>query len=409
MSAFPKLTDLGWRRRLRSRILGWYDRHGRQLPWRASSDPYRIWISEIMLQQTTVAAVLPYFERFLSQFPDVQTLAAAEQSDVLRAWEGLGYYSRARNLHKAAQTIVNDCDGRFPESAEQLQQLPGIGPYTAGAIASFAFQQPAAILEANTLRLFSRLIALEIDPRGTEGQKTLWKFAGWAVSRKRPADFNQAVMDIGSQICRPVDPECNTCPLLASCKARENNRQNDIPVAAQKVVMTDLIEVAVAVRRSGRYLLRQRTEAERWAGLWDFPRFEITEAEAEALPRIQKQRSGTARHSGQRSLFDMETDDSPEPTAWPLSLQDRFRDITGLNPVDAAPVQEIRHTVTRYRIRLLCFQATADSGRILAGSGFQWFRADDLHDLPLSKTGRQLAETLLTQQASRKPSKRSRP
>ena len=145
MSAFPKVTDQGWRRRLRSRILKWYDNNGRKLPWRESADPYRIWISEIMLQQTTVAAVVPYFERFIDRFPTVQDLAAAEQEDVLRQWEGLGYYSRARNLHKAANVITSEMDGQFPESAEELQTLPGIGPYTAGAISSFAFNHPAAI------------------------------------------------------------------------------------------------------------------------------------------------------------------------------------------------------------------------------------------------------------------------
>ena len=193
-----------------------------------------------MLQQTTVAAVVPYFDRFMARFPSVHVLAAAKQDQVLRIWEGLGYYSRARNLHKTAQTIVADRDGRFPESAEELQKLPGIGPYTAGAISSFAFDRPAAILEANTLRLYSRLIELEIDPRGTDGQKKLWKFAAWIVSRKRAADFNQAVMDIGSQVCRPKDPECPACPLMASCKAFEAGRQNHIPLEPKKTEITDV-------------------------------------------------------------------------------------------------------------------------------------------------------------------------
>ena len=216
MSAYPQQTDLGWRRRVRSRVLKWYDQHGRTLPWRESKDPYQIWISEIMLQQTTVAAVVPYFERFVERFPTVRTLADAQQDQVLRMWEGLGYYSRARNLHKAAQTVIREFEGQFPDTVDQLKQLPGIGPYTAGAIASFAFDQPAPIVEANTLRLYSRLIELDIDPRGTEGQKKLWKFAAWIVSRRRAADFNQAVMDIGSQVCRPKDPQCPTCPLMAS-------------------------------------------------------------------------------------------------------------------------------------------------------------------------------------------------
>src|SRR5437016_2075319 len=167
------------------RALGaWYRRHARPLPWRATRDPYRIWISEIMLQQTTVAAVVPYFERFLKRFPTLGSLAAAREQAVLRLWEGLGYYSRARNIHKAARVVANELDGVFPDDVEALQKLPGIGRYTAGAIASFAFDRPAPIVEANTLRLYSRLIGLRDDPRSAAGQKQLWDFAGRIVPRR---------------------------------------------------------------------------------------------------------------------------------------------------------------------------------------------------------------------------------
>jgi A/G-specific adenine glycosylase len=166
-------------------LLDWYRNHGRDLPWRMERDPYRVWLREIMLQQTTVAAVIPYLERFLVRFPTVESLAATEEADVLRLWEGLGYYSRARNLHRAAQRIVSDHGGEFPHEVAALQTLPGIGRYTAGAIASFAFGQPAAIVEANTLRLYSRLLGYDGDPRSSAGQQTLWAFAESLISASR--------------------------------------------------------------------------------------------------------------------------------------------------------------------------------------------------------------------------------
>lgn len=392
MSAFPKLTDLGWRRRLRSRVLRWYDLNGRKLPWRESADPYRIWISEIMLQQTTVAAVVPYFERFIQRFPTVKALAKAEQSEVLRLWEGLGYYSRARNLHSTAQVIVNELSGEFPRTADELTKLPGIGPYTAGAIASFAFDQPAPIVEANTLRLYSRLIAMEIDPRGAAGQKTLWKFAAWIVSRRRAADFNQAVMDIGSQVCRPRDPECPKCPLMASCKAYEAGLQIQIPLQPTKTVITDVVEVSIAVRRGNQFLLRQCTEKERWAGLWEFVRFELTDAQAAALKIPEKTRAKVAVLPGQQSLF---ADDSAVATQ-PLDavLQAQVQEQTGISVETYRPTMEIRHAVTRYRIRLLCITCEVSGGRLKRGAGFQWYSLTQLTDLPLSRTGRQVADRL---------------
>ena len=390
MSAYPKQTDLGWRRRLRSRVLRWYDANGRKLPWRESSDPYRIWISEIMLQQTTVAAVVPYFDRFIDRFPDVQSLAAAEQEHVLRLWEGLGYYSRARNLHKAANVIVGDLGGQFPETTEELQKLPGIGPYTAGAIASFAFNQPAAILEANTLRLFSRLIELDIDPRGTQGQKLLWKFAGWAVSRKRAADFNQAVMDIGSQVCQPVDPDCRHCPLMPSCKTFESGRQAEIPLEKQKPKITELTEVSVAVNKGGRFLLRQYSDNERWAGLWDFVRFEIPDAVATSIEIPNKKATTSKVLAGQRNLFD----ESPPKAFLPDSIRKKVEEVSGAEVSTYEPHAELRHAVTRYRIKLLCLSCQANGGRIRSGSGYQWVSRKRLAELPLSTTGRKFANLL---------------
>ena len=394
MTAFPAQLDQGWRRRVRSRILRWYGEHGRSLPWRESKDAYRIWISEIMLQQTTVAAVVPFYDRFLTAFPTVQDLAAAEQDEVLKQWEGLGYYSRARNLHKAAKQLVTDFDGIFPETAVELQQLPGIGPYTAGAISSFAFNQPAPIVEANTLRLYSRLMELDEDPRSSAGQKLLWKFAGWIVARKQPADFNQAVMDIGSQVCRPIDPDCRNCPLRASCKALEAQRQNSIPLEAKKTEFTEVIDVSVAIRHNNRWLIRQHTEAERWTGLYDFVRFEIQDSLAKQIPKpLASKKNSKPTNDLQKSLFD----DAPKPTQYPtpIELYDAIEERTGVQIEAYRSEKKIRHTVTRYKINLLCLFAEAASDSVLDGSGYHWVSQDQLANLPLSRTGRQFADHLL--------------
>lgn len=345
-----------------------------------------------MLQQTTVTAVVPYFERFIERFPTVQALAKAEQDQVLRMWEGLGYYSRARNLHKAAQTIVEELHGQFPETADELRQLPGIGPYTAGAIASFAFNQPAGIVEANTLRLYSRLIEMDIDPRGAEGQKKLWKFAGWIVSRKRAADFNQAVMDIGSQVCRPKDPDCPKCPLIASCKGYEAGRQLEIPLPPVKAVITDVVEVSIAVRKGNQFLLRQRGEKERWAGLWDFVRFELSAEQASTILIPPRKRSRKSVLSGQQTLFDEQVPDVAQPLSATICHQ--VEELAGVTVDGYEPVVEIRHAVTRYRIRLLCVVCEPTGGRLKRGSGYQWCSTGKLASLPLSKTGRQFADLL---------------
>lgn len=222
--------DANWLHRLRVALRRWHVGNGRDLPWRNCRDPYKVWISEIMLQQTTVAAVKPYFERFLKRFPNIAALAAADEADVLRLWEGLGYYSRARNLRKGAQAIVAN-GGVFPDSVEELLPLPGIGRYTAGAIVSFAFDRPAPILEANTLRLYCRLLGFRDDPRSAAGQRVLWSFAEQLVPTKSPGEFNQALMDLGATVCTPTEPHCDECPVASYCRALAEQAQSKIPAA----------------------------------------------------------------------------------------------------------------------------------------------------------------------------------
>jgi len=290
----PDAIDTRWKRQFRQRLLKWYAKHQRDLPWRKSKNPYRVWLSEIMLQQTQVETVKPYFQRFLKAFPTVKKLAAADEQEVLRLWEGLGYYRRARQLHAAAQQVVSEFGGRFPDDVAALQLLPGIGRYTAGAIASIAFDRRAPILEANTIRLFSRLLAYREDPTKAAGQRLLWHAAEQVLPRKQIAPFNQALMELGSLVCKPANPRCDVCPVATLCATNELGLQKSIPAAGKKVKFTDIAEAAVVVRKNGKVLLRQCAEGERWAGLWDFPRFEI-ESEGplfvrdELIAKVQQQ------------------------------------------------------------------------------------------------------------------------
>jgi len=376
-------------KRLRKQIRTWYSAHQRQLPWRETRDPYRIWLSEIMLQQTTIAAVMPYYERFLLRFPDLQTLAAAEEAEVLRLWEGLGYYSRARNIHKTAQILVSERNGCFPETVAELQQLPGIGRYTAGAIVSFAYNRPAPIVEANTQRLYARLLAWEAAVSLSGSQKVLWEFAAQIVPDQEPGLFNQAVMDLGSRVCTPVDPTCETCPVRDCCRSFATGKQHEIPVQPRKQPPTQQVHVCLVIERSKRILLHQYRPGERWAGLHDFPRWETTLL-ADTHPLLQ------ARHkqkppAGQRQLF------SPSETAetLPPAIEQEFAERYGETIQLTGHLATIRHTVTRYAITLVVFSATTSS-RFLPTSLNQpeWISRADLHDRPLSTTGRKIADLL---------------
>ena len=345
---------------------------GRPLPWRLTDDAYRIWISEIMLQQTTVAAVIPYFERFVAAFPDVQSLAAASEPEVLKLWEGLGYYSRARNLRKAAGVIVAEHGSRFPSDVTKLQSLPGIGRYTAGAIASFAFDKPAPIVEANTERLYARLIAYDATLQNAAGKRALWQVAGELVPKSRPGRFNQAVMELGSQVCRIVDPLCHECPIATCCRAFAEGRVDEIPLAKTRAKITELTEAAIVVRRDDRYLLRQRMAAERWAGLWDFPRVELVDAAW--LPSINGDRQPVLP-----GMF------GPIEAAASESL--------GVAITVQQWITEFTHGVTRYRIRLLCLEATTD-GEPQSDGTLQWATAAKMTSLPLAKPARRVADLL---------------
>jgi len=346
-----------WKRALAQRLLPWFAAHQRDLPWRRAPDGYRTWISEIMLQQTQVVTVIPYFQRFIAAFPHVRALAEASEHDVLRHWEGLGYYRRARQMHRAARQIVEQHAGVFPQSLDDVLALPGIGRYTAGAIVSIAFDQRAPILEANTVRLLSRLIGLTGDPASSAGQKRLWEVADAILPPAGFRQFNQALMELGSLVCTPRNPACDRCPMASLCVAQLQGKQAEIPRSRPRPRIERVREAAVIVWRQDQVLLRRREAGERWAGLWDFLRFPLSEqthVEDELLASI--------------------------------------RSHCGLDVASPHPVTTITHGVTRFQITLDCFSARVRGRRRqLAQGEWQWAPLAALQDIPLSVTGRKLA------------------
>jgi len=316
----------------RRHLLAWYAAAQRNLPWRASRDPYRIWISEVMLQQTRVAAVLPYYERFIARFPTAADLAAADIAEVLCYWAGLGYYSRARNLHAAARRIAER--GSFPSEYEDIRELPGVGDYTAAAVASIAFQLPYAVLDGNVARVLARIIAEPGNIRAAPIRERLLGFAGELLDRRDPGGFNQALMELGATICVPKTPQCASCPVSLQCAARAQGRQNELPILAPKPAFTSAAVRLLIIARSDEVLLRPAPEdSVRLAGLWHLP-------EDALLP-------------------------------------------------GAKILQEIacfRHTIVRTKYE--CRVAVADLEGGLAPSGFVWVPIDNVNGLPLSTTAR---------------------
>ena len=278
---------------LASLLLPWWDAARADLPWRRTADPYAIWIAEVMLQQTQIAAVIPYYERWLARFPTVQALAGAPLDDALKAWEGLGYYSRARNLHAAARRIVAEHGGRLPDTLDELLKLPGVGRYTAGAVASIAYGVRAPVLDGNVIRVLSRVFDVADDVTQTATRHRLWQLADDLVPAARPGDFNQALMELGQLICVPQAPRCLICPLAAVCLARQRGTQLERPVRPARKQTPHFDVVAGVIWREGepsaggQFLIAQRPHAGLLGGLWEFPggKLEPGETHADALRR----------------------------------------------------------------------------------------------------------------------------
>lgn len=340
-------------------LLDWYGHKGRDLPWRKKRAPYRIWLSEIMLQQTTVAAVIPYYERFLIRFPTIDVLASASLDDVITMWAGLGYYSRARNLHRTARQLVVEQGGILPDNLAGLTALPGIGRSTAGAILCIAFNQPAAILDGNVRRVLVRLFAWPEDPRSSRAEKQLWAWAEALTPTENPHDYAQAIMDLGAIICAPREPRCDSCPLHQLCQAWINGLTSALPVARKKPKVPVRQQVALIVHRSGELLLRQRPAEGFLGGLWEFPSVELS------------------------------TDQNPDQAAARL-LAD-----LGLSG-GLSRVGEIRHAYSHFKLELTVFRVDDDSaGGIAEDSAYRWCDGSERESLPLHGAHRKVCNKLV--------------
>lgn len=259
-----------------SRLIAWQKIHGRHdLPWQNTQDPYRIWVSEIMLQQTQVSAVIAYFTNFMVRFPTIQSLAAATQEEVLQHWSGLGYYARGRNLHKAAQTIVNEHDGKFPQDFETVQTLSGIGRSTAAAIVSFAFGQQQTILDGNVKRVLTRHFDIEGWPNTPKINKQLWTLADSLVPQDNMIAYTQGLMDLGATVCTRSKPRCTQCPLQESCKALALDKTHCLPTSKPKKTIPQKFTTMLIVYHGDKVLLQKRPQSGIWAGLWSLPEIEM--------------------------------------------------------------------------------------------------------------------------------------
>lgn len=342
--------------RFRRRLLSWFDKNQRDLPWRRDRDPYRIWVSEVMLQQTTVAAVVPFFERFLKRFPDLEALAAADEQDILHLWQGLGYYRRARNLHAAAKQLFADHDSQLPNDPAAWADLPGVGRYILGAVLSQAFDRRLPIVEANSQRLLCRLFGVAAPDR-----TWLWAKATELLPHRRVGDFNQAMMELGALVCTPQAPRCDACPVRAECRAFADSSQTRIPEKKKPSSAVEVREVAAVVRRGPKVLLVQRPpDAKRWANMWEFPQIELRAGESHAAAVRRCVRSAGLR--------------------------------VRLGPELAT----VRYAVTRFRMTLVALEATQLSGRFVTGTYQQaaWVKPTDLANFPLSTAQRQLADVV---------------
>ncbi len=271
-------------------IISWYKQHKRDLPWRGIKDPYKIWLSEIILQQTRVEQGTPYYHRFIERYPSIQNLAGAQEEEVLKLWQGLGYYSRARNLHFAAKQVIQKFDGKFPSTHKDILSLKGVGEYTAAAIASFAYDLPHAVVDGNVYRLLARYFGIHTPINSTEGKKTFFALANELLDKQSASDYNQGIMEFGSQQCKPVNPDCNTCPLQESCVAHQEKSVIELPVKLKTIKQKKLYFDYFFIEYQGNTFLKKRSNKGIWQNLYDFPLFEKEKKtnEQEILAEAQK-------------------------------------------------------------------------------------------------------------------------
>jgi A/G-specific adenine glycosylase len=347
---------------LNRQLLTWYKGNQRSLPWRETNDPYRIWISEIMLQQTQVDTVIPYYHRFLKAFPRVSSLVRAPLQDVLKVWENLGYYSRAKNIHSAARIIVAKFGGQVPDNLEEIKTLPGIGEYSAGAILSIAYGQVLPAVDGNVRRILCRLFAISKPMDDTRKQKQLQKLAASLIPVRHPGDFNQALMDLGATICKAKNPDCYRCPVAGHCQARLHDLQNVLPITRKSPAIPHRLAAAAVIRNSkGLLLVVQRPTSGLLVSLWKLPGGFVIAGEKmeKSLRRIVKEELGISIRSGKH-------------------------------------LASVNHTYTHFRITLQAYECRLLKGdpKPLGCQNCRWVSFSDLKKLPLSKIDRMVLSIL---------------
>ncbi|GAA2900202.1 A/G-specific adenine glycosylase [Enterococcus pseudoavium] len=353
-------------------FLAWYQQEKRNLPWRYNQDPYRIWISEIMLQQTRVDTVIDYFYRFMEEFPTIEALAEAPEDKLLKVWEGLGYYSRARNLQAAAKQIMEEFNGQFPTTVEAIRSLKGIGPYTAGAISSIAFEIAEPAIDGNVMRVVSRLFCIEEDIAKASSRKVFDEAMRAIISQDQPGDFNQAMMDLGSSICTPTSPQCESCPIQPYCQAYREKRQTEFPVKSKKQKPKDVYYVAgIIENKQQEILLQQRPETGLLASMWLFPLEEIS----------------ATRFNELREQYD--------PKAWDLfSSSQVAEDSPAFFPEQAVIWQkkvlgEVKHVYSHLRWHILVFYGRQAAPLTLEG---HWVKPSDFSNYVFPKPQQKMLE-----------------
>jgi len=350
--------------RFTDRLMKWYASHSRRLPWRGSSDPYAVWVSEIMLQQTRVETVIPYYMRWMERFPGIAELAAVSEQEVLSVWEGLGYYSRARNIHKAAKLIMENYGGELPSELTRLRKLPGIGRYSAGAIASIAFGLDVPTLDANIRRVFARIFDIAEPADSPTGEERLWALAEKHLPKGQAGDYNQALMDLGATICLPKSPRCSLCPLNEQCLARRLGIQDQRPVLKPKAEIPHYTVTAAVIRRKGKILLAKRPSKGLLGGMWEFP--------------------------GGKS--------KPNETLQ-ACLTREIREELGTKIRVEEPFGVYQHAYTHFRITLHAFlcELTGGEPTPIEAAEITWVDPSSLTDYPMGKVDRQIASKIEAQ------------
>lgn len=340
-------------------LLEWYRVHARPMPWHGDADPYHLLVAATMLQQTQVQTVLPYLQRFLQRFPSIRDLAQAEEEEILRYWAGLGYYSRARYLHRTAQRIVHQHNGIVPCEVGALRSLPGVGEYTAGAVASIAYGKPEPALDANGYRILARLLALEEDITRSAARRRLWEACRQILPADAPGEFNQALMDLGATTCTARAPRCLICPIAAECRAFLQGKQSQLPLQPERRATERVHDVCVVIERDGRWLMVQRDEGGLWRGMWEFPRVRLEKGESV---------DQAARRAGDR---------------------------VGVMPENCELLAMVRHGVMHYSVTLHALRCRCGATSAAENATVRWVTQEEAGSLPLPSPMQKVLRALI--------------